>query len=152
MNDRPRHALLVDDDPHDVEMTLSAMHKNNLTHRVVVVRDGAEALDYLCREGSYRERPEGNPAVVMVDLKMPKVGGLAFLRRVKRDAAFRVIPVVVLTSSQEARDVEDCYDAGANAYVVKPIHFDEFLHVIGALGRFWMAVNEPPPAENGGAR
>jgi CheY-like chemotaxis protein len=145
--------LLAEDNANDVELTLNALQKNHMANRVIVVRDGAEALDYLYRQGQFANRGGGNPAVILVDLKMPKVDGLEVLRRIKSDAELKTIPVVILTSSREERDLVEGYQLGVNAYVVKPIHFDEFVHAVSQLGVFWALINEPPPQAGGaGAR
>lgn len=137
--------LLAEDNANDVELTLNALQKNNMANQVIVVRDGAQALDYLYRQGEFANRAGGNPAVILVDLKMPKVDGLEVLRRIKSDAELKTIPVVILTSSREERDLVEGYQLGVNAYVVKPIHFDEFVHAVSQLGVFWALINEPPP-------
>ncbi len=135
--------LLAEDDPRDVELTLEALREHNLTNEVVVARDGEEALDYVYRRGAFASRPEGQPVVVLLDLKMPKVDGVEVARQLKSDARTRVIPVVVLTSSRESRDLEECYRLGVNAYVVKPLSFHEFIEAIKVLGAFWAVLNEP---------
>src|SRR5688572_24082024 len=140
-----KRIVLAEDNPNDVELTLAALGEHNLANEVVVVRDGAETLDYLYRRGDYAARPAGNPVVVMLDLKMPKVDGLEVLRTVKGDPSLRHIPVVVLTSSREERDLVESYRLGVNAYVVKPVAFDEFVRAVKELGAFWAIVNEPPP-------
>ncbi|MBI2977193.1 MAG: response regulator [Chloroflexi bacterium] len=137
--------LLVEDDARDVELTLNALEEYNLANEVVVARDGAEALDYLYRRGEYRLCAEGNPVVVLLDLKLPKVDGREVLRTIKADDRFRVMPVVMLTSSREESDLVESYKLGANAYVVKPVDFHEFVNAIKQLGVFWAVVNEPPP-------
>lgn len=137
--------LLVEDHPHDVELILTALSENSLANEVVVVRDGEEALDYLYRRGVFRLRLEGNPIVILLDLKLPKVDGLEVLTALKADSLFRLIPVVVLTSSREEPDLARCYELGSNAYVVKPIDFREFVDVIKHVGLFWAVVNQPPP-------
>lgn len=137
--------LLADDDHEDVELTLAALEEYNLTNSVVTVRDGAEALDYLKRRGAYAARPAGNPIVVLLDLKMPKVNGIEVIREVKADPALKTIPIVVLTSSREARDLEECYRLGVNAFVVKPVQFNEFADAVKELCLFWALLNEPPP-------
>jgi CheY-like chemotaxis protein len=137
--------LLVEDDPRDVELTLTALEEYNLANKVVVVRDGTEALDYLHRRGKYADRPIGHPVVVLLDLKMPKVDGLEVLRQVKGDPVLKIIPIVVLTSSRQDRDIVESYDLGVNAYVVKPVAFDEFMSAIKQVGLFWVLINEPPP-------
>jgi CheY-like chemotaxis protein len=137
--------LLVEDDPHDVELTLTALEEYHLANEVVVTHDGAEALDYIYRRGAYADRPNGSPAVLLLDLKLPKVDGLEVLQQIKRDEKLRMIPVVVLTSSREERDMVASYRLGVNAYVVKPVDFHEFVNAIKELGIFWAIVNEPPP-------
>lgn len=137
--------LLVEDDPRDLELTLVALERSQLANEVIVVRDGAAALDYLNREGSYLERTEGNPAVILLDLKLPKVNGLEVLKSVRATASLRSIPVVMLTSSHEESDVLRSYELGVNAYVVKPVEFKQFVTAIADLGVFWAVLNEPPP-------
>ena len=137
--------LLVEDDKRDLELTLVALERSQLANEVIVVRDGAQALDYLLREGDFRMREEGNPAVVLLDLKLPKVNGLEVLQRVRSTTGLRSIPVVMLTSSQEESDVVRSYDLGVNAYVVKPVEFRQFVAAIADLGVFWAVLNEPPP-------
>jgi CheY-like chemotaxis protein len=141
----PGKILLVEDDPYDVELTLSALAQNHLTNEVVVVRDGAEALDYLFRQGNYESRVAGNPMVVLLDLKLPKVDGLEVLEHIKSDPNLKAIPVVMLTSSREERDLVRSYNLGTNAYVVKPVDFPDFVEAIRTLGLFWAVVNQPPP-------
>jgi len=140
-----RRILLAEDNEHDVELTLNALAENRLANEVVVVRDGAEALDYLYRRGAYRLREEGNPVVVLLDLKMPKVDGLEVLRQIKQDASLRQMPVVMLTSSREENDLVQSYELGVNAYVVKPVEFGRFVEAVRELGVFWAVVNEAPP-------
>ena len=142
--DEIRSILLVEDDPKDVELTLAALAQHNLANKVEVVRDGAEALDYLFRRGQFATRPDGNPVVVLLDLKMPKVNGLEVLHRIKTDEKLKTIPVVALTSSRESPDVRRCYDYGVNAYVVKPVGFPDFINAVKQLGIFWAVVNQPP--------
>jgi DNA-binding response OmpR family regulator len=137
--------LLVEDDKRDLELTLIALERSQLANDVVVVRDGAMALDYLLREGEYSSRPQGNPAVILLDLKLPKVNGLEVLKVVRSTAALRSVPVVMLTSSQEESDVLKSYELGVNAYVVKPVEFKQFVAAIADLGVFWAVLNEPPP-------
>jgi CheY-like chemotaxis protein len=137
--------LLVEDDPSDVELTLEALAEYNLANEVAVARDGEMALDYLHRRGEFKGRPDENPAVMLLDLKLPKVDGLEVLKRVKSDERLRMIPVVVLTSSQEEKDMMRSYKLGVNAYVVKPVDFHEFINAIKELGVFWGIVNQPPP-------
>ena len=137
--------LLVEDDPRDVELTMTALEDYNLTNEVVVVHDGEEALDYLYCRGKFESRINQNPAVMLLDLKLPKVDGLEVLEKVKADEKLRMIPVVVLTSSREERDMVASYKLGVNAYVVKPVDFHEFVNAIKELGVFWAIINEPPP-------
>jgi CheY-like chemotaxis protein len=136
--------LLAEDNPNDVELTLEALAEHNLANEVVVVEDGAEALDYLYCRGKYQDRSSGNPAVVLLDIKMPKVDGLEVLRIIKSDAALKAVPVVLLTSSREDRDLIEGYELGVNAYVVKPVNFMEFIDSVKQLGVFWAIINEPP--------
>ena len=140
-----KNILLVEDDPGDVELTLSALEDNHLANRVAVVENGEEAMDYLYRRGKYKMRSGGNPIVVLLDNKMPKVNGLEVLKTIKADELLKIIPVVVLTSSRETPDLVEFYKHGVNAYVVKPIEFSEFMKAIKHLGIFWAAINEPPP-------
>ena len=142
--DEIKSILLVEDDPKDVELTLAALAQHNLANKVEVVRDGEEALDYLFRRGQFATRPDGNPVVVLLDLKMPKVNGLEVLHRIKTDEKLKTIPVVALTSSHESPDVRRCYDYGVNAYVVKPVGFPDFINAVKQLGIFWAVVNQPP--------
>jgi CheY-like chemotaxis protein len=137
--------LLVEDDPKDVELTLTALEEYKLANEVVVARDGEEALDYLYRRGTFATRATDNPAVLLLDLKLPKVDGLEVLQQIKADAKLKLIPVVVLTSSHEERDMVTSYKLGVNAYVVKPVDFHEFVNAVKELGIFWALVNEPPP-------
>lgn len=137
--------LLVEDDPKDVELTMTALEEYNLSNEVVVVGDGEEALDYLFCRGKFRSRTCDNPAVLLLDLKLPKVDGLEVLTQIKTNDQLKVIPVVVLTSSREERDMVASYKLGVNAYVVKPVDFHEFVNAIKELGVFWAIINEPPP-------
>ena len=137
--------LLVEDDPKDVELTLTALEEYHLANEVVVARDGEEALDYLYRRGSFATRSNDNPAVLLLDLKLPKVDGLEVLQQIKSDENLKIIPVVVLTSSHEEKDMVASYRLGVNAYVVKPVDIHEFVNAIRELGFFWAIINEPPP-------
>jgi CheY-like chemotaxis protein len=137
--------LVVEDDPKDVEFTLTALEEYNLANEVVVARDGEEALDYLYCRGSFGDRVGENPAVLLLDLKLPKVDGLEVLRQIRSDEKLKLIPVVVLTSSREERDLVASYKLGVNAYVVKPVDFHEFVNAVKELGIFWAVINEPPP-------
>ena len=143
--------LLVEDDPQDVELTLAGLEENHLANKVVVARDGVEALDYLYRRGKFSNRPPGNPILVLLDNKMPKISGLQVLKAIKLDEQLKSIPVVALTSSRETPDLVEFYKHGVNAYVVKPVDFTEFMKAIKQLGLFWAAVNEPPPQIRGEA-
>ena len=137
--------LLVEDDPKDIELTMTALEDYNLANEVVVARDGEEALDYLYCRGAFSSRDRENPAVMLLDLKLPKVDGLEVLQQIKSDAGMKMIPVVVLTSSREEKDMVASYKLGVNAYVVKPVDFHEFVNAIKELGVFWAVINEPPP-------
>jgi DNA-binding response OmpR family regulator len=137
--------LMVEDDNNDVDMTMTALDEYNLANEVIVARDGAEALDYLFCRGKYESRSSENPAVLLLDLKLPKVDGLEVLRQVKSDDKLKMIPVVVLTSSHEEKDMVASYELGVNAYVVKPVDFHEFVNAIKELGVFWAVINVPPP-------
>jgi CheY-like chemotaxis protein len=140
-----KNILLVEDDPRDVELTLAALEEQHLANKVAVVGNGAEALDYLYCRGEFKMRAGGNPIVVLLDNKMPKVNGLEVLKTIKADEHLKVIPVVALTSSRETPDLIEFYKHGANAYVVKPVDFSEFMNAVKQLGVFWAAINEPPP-------
>lgn len=145
MNDGLKRVLYAEDSAKDVELTMAAMEQHNVANEVVVVRDGVEAWEYLTRGGRYAGRPAGYPAFVLLDLKMPRMDGLEVLRRMRADEAMRAIPVVILTSSREERDVVESYSLGVNAYVVKPVRFAEFIGAVANLGLFWAVLNEPPP-------
>ena len=137
--------LLVEDDAKDVELTLTALEEYNLANEVVVTHDGEQALDYLYCRGEYKTRSKDNPAVMLLDLKLPKVDGLEVLKKIKADERLRIIPIVVLTSSKEEKDMVASYKLGVNAYVVKPVDFHEFANAIKELGVFWAIINEAPP-------
>jgi CheY-like chemotaxis protein len=137
--------LLVEDDLQDVELTVTALDDYKLRNEVVVTRDGVEALDFLYRRAAFAERPAGLPVVILLDLKLPRIDGLEVLRQLKADESLRSVPVVVLTSSRESRDLEECYRLGVNAYVVKPVRFNEFIEAVKHIGMFWVLINEPPP-------
>ncbi|MGB6686529.1 MAG: response regulator [Terracidiphilus sp.] len=137
--------LMVEDDPKDVELTMTALEGYNLANEVIVTRDGEEALDYLYRRGKYTTRSSDHPAVILLDLKLPKIDGLEVLRQVKSDDNLKMIPVVVLTSSREEKDLVSSYRLGVNAYVVKPVDFHEFVNAIKELGVFWAIINAAPP-------
>ena len=140
-----KNILLVEDDPQDAELTLAAMEEHHLANRVTTVENGAEALDYLYYRGKFKMRGGGDPILVLLDLKMPKVHGLEVLKIIKADEHLKMIPVVALSSSREVPDLVGCYKHGVNAYVVKPVDFAEFVKVVGHLCIFWAAINEPPP-------
>jgi CheY-like chemotaxis protein len=140
-----KRILLADDSSRDIELALDALAQHNLANEVVAVRDGAEALDYLHRRGQFADRAEGQPVVVLLDLKMPKVDGIEVLRQMKSHPQLKLIPVVVLTSSREEQDLVDSYELGVNAYIVKPVGFPEFVEAVKQVGAFWAMFNEPPP-------
>jgi CheY-like chemotaxis protein len=140
-----KRIVLAEDNANDIELTMTALRENHVLNEVVVVRDGAEALDYLFKRNAHAERSGGNPVLLLLDLKMPKVDGIEVLRQVKADPQLRMIPVVVLTSSRQEQDLVRTYDLGVNAYVVKPVDFLEFLDAVKLLGGFWAMVNEPHP-------
>ena len=144
MNGESKSILLVEDDPNDAMLALSALGRQHSVN-VTVVQDGAEALDYLYCRANFHSRPAGNPDVMLLDLKMPKVTGLEVLRQIKADPQLRTIPIVMLTSSRETLDLSECYSLGVNAYVVKPVQFDQYLDAVEGLGTFWAVINEPPP-------
>ena len=143
--DKIGRILMVEDDPKDVELTLTALEEYNLANEIVIVGDGDEALDYLYKRGVFETRAAGNPAVILLDLKLPKVNGLEVLQQIKSDDKLRMVPVVVLTSSKEEKDMVASYELGVNGYVVKPVDFHEFVNAIRELGVFWAIINEPPP-------
>ena len=147
-----KRILLAEDNPKDVELTLTALDEHNLANEVVIVGDGAEALDYLYGRGKFKMRIGNHPAVVLLDLKMPKVDGLEVLRTMKNDDYLKTIPVVILTSSREERDLVESYKLGVNAYVVKPVDFKQFVEAVKELGAFWAIINEPPPGSVGKAK
>jgi CheY-like chemotaxis protein len=137
--------LIVEDDPNDVELTLTALADYNLANEVVVTRDGQQALDYLYCRGEFNARSGDNPAVILLDLKLPKIDGLEVLQQIRSDERLKMLPVVVLTSSHEEKDMMRSYQLGVNAYVVKPVDFHEFVNAVKELGVFWAVINEPPP-------
>lgn len=140
-----KRILLVEDDPRDVELTLAALEEFKLANEVVVARDGVTALDYLRRQGNFTTRPEGNPVVVVLDIKMPRLSGLEVLRTIKENQHLKLIPVVMFTSSREEPDLQESYKLGVSAYVVKPMDFQKFTNAVKEIGIFWASINEPPP-------
>jgi CheY-like chemotaxis protein len=146
---KPKRILLVDDSIRDTELALDALQQYRVANEVMTLRDGAEALDYLYRRGEFAGRTDADPAVILLDLKMPRVNGLEVLRQLKADPQLKSIPVVMMTSSREDKDLVDSYQLGVNAYVVKPLSFHEFIEAIKVLGAFWMVLNESaPPSSN----
>jgi CheY-like chemotaxis protein len=139
-----RTILFAEDNPRDVELTLEALADYNLANNVIVVRDGVEAMDYLRCEGKYKQRKPGNPAVLLLDIKMPRMDGIEVLRAIRGDKLLKMLPVVMLTSSREDRDLIKSYELGVNAYVVKPVDFKEFIEAVKQLGIFWAVINEVP--------
>ncbi len=145
MNELKR-ILLAEDDERDIELTMTALEEYKLVNEVIVVNDGEQALDYLYCRGKFANRKNGNPAVILLDIKMPKVTGLEVLRQIKSDGNLKKIPTVILTSSREEKDLVKSYELGVNAYVVKPVDFEEFIRAVKELGLFWAIINEPPPS------
>jgi two-component system, response regulator len=152
MNAELKRILLVDDSPRDTELALEALAQHNLANEVFALHDGVEALDYLYRRGPFADRVAGHPAVVLLDLKMPKVDGIEVLRQIKGDPQLKMIPVVVMTSSREEQDLVTSYQLGVNAYIVKPVKFPEFVEAVKLVGAFWAVINEPPPGSVSAAR
>ena len=140
-----KRILYAEDSDNDVELSMAAFKEHNLANEIVLARDGVEALDYLFRRGQFSDTPPGNPAVALLDLKMPRLDGMEVLRTMRSHEALRTIPVVILTSSREERDLVESYKLGVNAYVVKPVRFQQFVEVVRSLGLFWGVFNEPPP-------
>jgi CheY-like chemotaxis protein len=145
-----RTILFAEDNPRDVELTLEALGDHNLANNVIVVRDGVETMEYLRREGKYKQRKTGNPAVLLLDIKMPRMDGIEVLRAIRNDNKLKMLPVVMLTSSREEQDLIKSYELGVNAYVVKPVDFKEFIEAVKQLGVFWAVINEAPPLGNNG--
>ena len=140
-----RTILLAEDNSKDVELTLEALSEHNLANQVAVVRDGVEAMEYLRCEGKYNSRKRENPAVIFLDIKMPRMDGIEVLRTIRSEPSLKTIPVVMLTSSREEPDLKKCYELGANAYVVKPVDFEDFIEAVKQVGIFWAVINELPP-------
>ena len=137
--------LLVEDNPNDVELTLRALKKNSIANKILVVNDGAEALDFIFSTGSYKGRAQDNqPKVILLDLKLPKISGIEVIRKMKSDESTKTIPIVALTSSEEEKDIEECYELGVNSYIVKPVDFEKFSKVVADIGLYWLLVNKPP--------
>lgn len=141
----PIEILLVEDNPDDVELALYAFRRSQVTNRIQVVRDGEEALEYLFRTGAYADRVNSVPRLVLLDLKLPKITGLEVLKRVRADPELRTLPVVVMTSSREDRDLTESYQLGVNSYILKPVDFAQFADVVEQLGMYWVILNQPPP-------
>jgi CheY-like chemotaxis protein len=145
MSEKPVEILLVEDNPDDMELALRALRKINLTNRIEVVRDGAEALDFIFCRGPYEGRSmENGPKLILLDLKLPKIDGLEVLQKVKSDSRTRKTPIVVLTSSREERDIVESYELGVNSYIVKPVDFEQFMEAVNQLGFYWLLLNQPP--------
>ncbi len=144
-----KRILLAEDDPKDIELMINALNEYNLANDILVVRDGVEALDYLYRRAAFAEEPSGNPIVILLDIKMPKMDGVQVLKHIKSDPNLQMIPVVVLTSSSASQDLQTCYRLGVNAYVVKPVRFTDFVEVVKGIGLFWVLINEPLPGRIG---
>lgn len=142
--DALKRILLVEDDPKDIELTIDALGEYNLANEIAIARDGVEALDYMYQRGIFASRPSGNPIVILLDLKMPKMDGIQVVNQLKSDERLRSVPIVILTSSRETRDLDECYKLGVNAYVVKPVRFTEFIEAVKGIGMFWALINEPP--------
>jgi len=140
-----RTILFAEDNPRDIELTLEALADHNLANKVIVVRDGVETMEYLHREGKYKQRRPGNPAVLMLDIKMPRMDGLEVLKAIRSDNSLKMLPVVIFTSSREEQDLIKSYELGVNAYVVKPVEFKDFIEAVKQLGVFWAVINEVPP-------
>jgi len=144
MNAKVKTILIVDDNPKDVELAISALAEKNLANQVIVAEDGIEALDYLYKRGKFSNE-KGDPAIIMLDIKMPLMDGIEVLRQIRSNPKFRLIPVIMVTSSREERDLIESYNLGANSYVVKPVDIVQFIDAIKVLGQYWAVINEPPP-------
>ena len=145
MKTKLRTILFAEDNPKDVELTLEALSDYNLANNIIVVKDGVEVMEYLRYEGEFAQRPRGNPAVLLLDIKMPRMDGIEVLRTIRNEADLKRLPVVMLTSSREEQDLIQSYELGVNAYVVKPVDFKDFMEAIKQLGAFWAIINELPP-------
>lgn len=141
-----KRILIVDDSPKDVELTIAALAEKNLANEVDVAEDGVEALDYLYKRGKFTGNANGNPAVILLDIKMPRMNGIEVLKYIRGDSKFKFIPVIMVTSSREEKDLVESYKLGANSYVVKPVDIVQFIDAIKALGQYWAVINQPPPA------
>lgn len=139
-----KRILIVDDSPKDVELAIAALSENNMANEIIVAEDGEEALDYLYKRGKFIDE-HGFPAVILLDIKMPKMNGIEVLKHIRNDSKFKLIPVIMVTSSREEKDLVESYKLGANSYVVKPVDFAQFMEAIKILGQYWAIVNQPPP-------
>lgn len=139
--------LLAEDNPQDVELTLEALKEYNLVNRVVVVHDGVEVMEYLNYEGQFKDREKGNPVVLLLDIKMPRMSGIEVLEAIRSNPSYKLLPIVMLTSSRQEPDLQKCYALGVNAYVVKPVNFKDFLEAVKYIGVFWAILNELPPMD-----
>jgi two-component system, response regulator len=146
MNADVKRILIVDDSSKDVELTIAALAEKNLANEIAVAEDGEEALDYLYNRGKFAGLGNSNPVLIMLDIKMPKMGGLAVLEQIRSDPQFKLIPVIMLTSSREEKDLAESYQLGANSYVVKPVDIFQFIDAMKVLGQYWAVINQPPPA------
>ena len=146
MNIEVKRILIVDDSPNDVELTIAALSENNLANEIVVAEDGEEALDYLYKRGKFATYEKGNPAIILLDIKMPKMNGIEVLKHIRCEPEFKLIPVIMVTSSREEKDLVESYNLGANSYVVKPVDIIQFINAIKVLGQYWAVINQPPPA------
>lgn len=144
MNSEVKRILIVDDSPKDVELTIAALTENNLANNIIVAEDGEEALDYLYKRGKFADYENGNPAVILLDIKMPKLNGIEVLKQIRSSPKFKFIPVIMVTSSGEEKDLVESYKLGANAYMVKPVDIVQFIDAIKVLGQFWVIVNQQP--------
>ncbi len=148
MNAEVKRILIVDDSPKDVELTIAALAEKNLANEVIVAEDGIEALDYLYKRGRFAENENGNPAIILLDIKMPRMNGIEVLRHIRNDPKFKFIPVIMVTSSCEEKDLVESYKLGANSYVVKPVDIVQFIDAIKTLGQYWAVINQPPPFDH----